>query len=131
MAAVDEGFAQVQFASSDQIVGEFLQHAFEHARLHPSLEPTEARRVRRVASRHVAPGRTGPKHPQDAVENIARISPRATATVVANLRLRQQLLDSSPLLIGQVHPDLRSQQGLPVDRRRIPIESPRLTLLGL
>lgn len=131
MAAVDEGFAQIQLASSDQVVSEFLQHAFEHTELHPGLKPTKARRVRRVASRHVGPRRSGPKHPQNPVENIARVSPRATTAVVANLWSRQQLLDSGPLLIGQVHPDLRSQPGFPVDRHPIPIEYRRLTLLDL
>jgi hypothetical protein len=109
VGAVDERLGQVELAACDQIVGERLQHLLQNAGLNPTLEATEARRVRRVPSRHVGPRSAGPEDPQNAVEHVAGITPRPSAAVVAHLRRWEKLLDCCPLLIGQVHFDLRSQ----------------------
>ena len=119
MSAVDESLAQVEFSSSDKIIGEGLQHVLQNAFFHPALEATKTGRVRRISIGHVSPWRAGSQDPEHAVEHVARIAPRSAATILANLRLRKKLLDCGPLLVGQVHLDLRSQTGSSVDRLRI------------
>jgi hypothetical protein len=114
--AVDECFAQVELASLDEVVCQCLQRALQHTVLHPTLVASEACRVRRIAIGHVGPRCASAQDPNDAVEHVARIAPRSTATVVTHFRLGQQRLDCGPLLVGEVHLDLRSQSGSAVDR---------------
>jgi len=123
MAAVDEGFAQVELAACDQVFGETLQHLFEHARRVPHLEAAKTRCVRWVTTRHVGPRCACAKHPENTVENIARVTPRSSASVFANLRNRKHRFNNRPLLIVQVHHDLRSEVPRAVDRRRIPLNA--------
>jgi hypothetical protein len=47
----------------------------------PPLEASVTRLVRRVAFRQVAPWSAGTQNPQEAVEDIPRISPRSITTV--------------------------------------------------
>jgi hypothetical protein len=110
MRAVDECFAQVELASLDEVVCQSLQSALQHAVLHPTLVAPEACRVRRIPVGHVGPRRASAQDPKNAVEHVAWIAPRSAATILSNFRLRQQRLDCGPLLIGQVHLDLRSQR---------------------
>ena len=109
MGAINECLAQIESAARNKVIAQCLQNPLQNAVLDPSLEAAKARRVRRVTSRHVRPRRARSMDPQDAVEYIARVAPRATAPVLAHLGFRQQWLDDGPLLIGQVHLDLRSQ----------------------
>jgi hypothetical protein len=109
MGAVDERFAEVQPSSGDEVVGQRLQRVLQYAVLAPALKATEARCVGWVAVGHVGPRGARAKHPQDAVEHIAWVTPRTTATVLANLRLGKKRFDCSPLFVGEIHHDLRSQ----------------------
>ena len=59
--------------------------------------------VGRVAFGEILPGCSGAKYPEDAVEDIARISPRP-APPILSLRWRwDQWLQYLPLLFGEVH----------------------------
>jgi len=131
VGAVDECFAEVELAALDQVVGEPLQRILQDAFIDPSLEPTKARSVRRIPLRHVGPGSAGAQDPENAVEHVARVAPRSTATVFANDWLRQQRLDCGPLLVGEVHLDLRSRTRSSVDRGQISLNSRAVTKAGL
>lgn len=106
MAAVDERFGEVDLPARMKISCDRGEDLVEHALALPLLKPTEARRVRRVATRHVRPRRTGAKHPEDPVQNVARIAPRSTALFSRSLPLwpRHELPNRLPLLVLQVHP---------------------------
>jgi hypothetical protein len=119
VSAVDEGFAQVELASRDEIVGERLQNLVQSLRFAPILKATVACRRRRISVRQIGPRRTSAQHPENAVEHVAWITPRTTATVIANLWLGKKRLDCSPLLVGQIHRDFRSRSGSVVDRCEI------------
>ena len=119
MGAVDEGFAQIEFAAGNQVMGERLQDFVKRLGLAPSLEPTMARRRRWVAVRKVGPRCARSQDPQNAIEYVAWIAPGTPAPVFADLRLGKKRLDCSPLLIGQIHRDFRSQPRSEVDRREI------------
>ena len=81
-----------------------------------------AGRVRWVPRRHVCPRCSGPKHPEDAVQDVARVAPRPTALPRRSLQLGAgyEVANRLPLLVGQVHPPLqnRSQAGLTVPPRK-------------
>jgi len=115
VGSIDEGFGEIKLPALNEVVGKCLQDVLEHAVLHPALEAPKASRVRWIPIRHVGPWCARPQDPEDAVEHIARISPRSTASVFAYLRLGKKLFDCCPLPIGEVHLDLRSQTGLEVD----------------
>ena len=61
---------------------------------------------RRVPIGHVLPGRAGAEHPQDAVQHVAGVPPRATASVGANVRLRNQRFENGPLRVLEIHGSL-------------------------
>lgn len=86
-----------------QIAGERLQHASERAVVHPLLKASMTRLIRRIARRQVLPGRTRAEHPQDAVEDIARIAPGTAAPVAPQPRLREERFENRPLRVSQVH----------------------------
>jgi hypothetical protein len=109
VSAVDERLAQVELASRDEIIGERLQHFVQSLRFAPILKATVACRRRRIAVRQVGPRSSSAQHPQNAVEYVAWVTPRTTATVIANLWLGKKRLDCSPLLVGQIHRDFRSR----------------------
>ena len=117
MGAIDERFGQVELAALDEVVGECLQYLLQHPVIHPTLEAPKTRRVRWISVRHVGPRRAGPQDPQNSVEHIAWISPWSPASVFTHLWLRKKLFDCRPLLIGEVHLDLRSQTVREVDPR--------------
>src|SRR5438093_12851003 len=54
----------------------------------------------------VRPGGAGAQHPQDAVQHLARVPPRATATVGAAMRLGDQRLENLPLVVLEIHGSL-------------------------
>jgi hypothetical protein len=121
VGAVNERLGEVEFPTLDEIVGECLQDALQHFVLDPALESSEACRIRRIPARHVCPRGAGPKDPQNAVEYIARISPWASAAVFTYLRDGEKMFDCCPLLISEVHLDLRSQSCGAVDLSEKPI----------
>jgi hypothetical protein len=119
VCAVDERLAEIQASARYKIIRESLQYVLQHAVFAPALKAAEAGRVRGVARRHVGPRSAGAKHPEDAVEHVARVAPWTTATVVSNLGLGKKRLDRGPLLVPQIHRDFRSQLRSSVDRRQI------------
>ncbi len=67
-----------------QILRQGVKHPFDRAVAAPPLKPAMARLVGRVSlTRKVFPARSAAKDPQNAVQDISRISPRAPATVLA------------------------------------------------
>jgi hypothetical protein len=115
VGAVDEGLAEVELAAFDEVVREPLEHVFQRSAFHPTLEASEARGVRRIPVGHVCPWSSGAEDPEHAVENISRIAPWSSATILSNRKSRKKRLKCCPLLIGQVHRDFRSQPRSAVD----------------
>ena len=116
MGPVDESFRQVQLSATTQVLGERSKDLFESAVADPTLKPTVAGLVRRVATRQVLPRRTRAKHPEHAVQDVTRIAVRPTTDTLADrLFLREKRLDQSPLLFGEVHIKVRSEIDPPVD----------------
>lgn len=116
MGPVDESFRQVQLSATTQVLGERSKDLFESAVADPTLKPTVAGLVRRVAPWQVRPRRTRAKDPEHTIEDISRIAVRTTTSVlVERLFLREKRLDQSPLLFGEVHIKVRSDFDPPVD----------------
>lgn len=65
--------------------------------------PSVASREGRIPVGHVAPARPCAEDPEDPVQHLPDIAPRASAPIGANLRLRNQRFDERPLFVGQVH----------------------------
>lgn len=107
MAAVDERLGEVDLAALVQVTSERGEDPIENSFALPLLETLEARRVRRIPTRHVGPRCAGPQHPEDPVKNVARISPRTPALLRCAFVLgsRHELLDRVPLLVCQIHPE--------------------------
>jgi hypothetical protein len=129
VGAIDVRFGQVQLAALSQIMSEAEQRAVKHAILDPLLKPPVTRLVGRIASRHIGPGRSGSQDPENAVDHVAWIAPRAAAFFARRLHLfgREILRDRVPLIVGEVHRNRRSENVSAVDRCRKPIESRELT----
>jgi hypothetical protein len=115
VGAIYEGLREVELAAFDEVVRKCLQDTLQHFVFDPALESSKAGRVRRIPAGHVCPRRAGPKNPQDAIEYIARIAPWASATVFAHFRNGEKRFNCCPLLIREVHLDLRSQSRGSVD----------------
>jgi len=87
---VDESFCQVQLSATTQVLGERSKDLFESAVADPTLKPTVAGLVRRVAPWQVRPRRTRAKDPEHAIEDVSRIAVRPTTPVlVERLFLRK------------------------------------------
>lgn len=85
-------------------MGERVEHAFERAVPTPLLEPAMAGLVGRISiPREILPAGSAAKHPQDAVQHVARIPPRTPAPVPPALRLPDQRSHERPLFFRQVH----------------------------
>ncbi len=69
----------------------------------PLLKSAVAGLVGRVPWGQVLPRSSGTEYPQDAVENVPRITPRAASPIGAHLRFRNERFDEFPLLFGEVH----------------------------
>jgi hypothetical protein len=80
-----------------------------------------AGRRRGISVRNVLPWSAGAQHPENPVQHFAGVSPRATATIGAKMRLRNQRLEDVPLrvleihgsLLGTVHDAVREQLNSP------------------
>jgi hypothetical protein len=103
VGAIDEGLRQIDLTAVAQIFGESFYKLPEHARLDPLLHPAVNRLIRRVLARKRFPRCSGPKDPEHSVENVASFDARATFPVFANGWLRNQSLDNTPLLVGELH----------------------------
>jgi hypothetical protein len=120
VGAVDKGLCEIEFAARFQILGELVEHSLEYALANPLLKTPMAGLVRRVARRHVGPRCPGAQDPEDAIEHIAGIAPRATPVWPRDggFLVGDGAANRVPLRIGQVHPDRRSQTRSAVDRLR-------------
>ena len=116
MGPVDESLSQVQLSATTQVLGERSKDLFESAVADPTLKPTVAGLVRRVAPWQVRPRRTRAKDPEHAIKDVSRIAVRTTTPIlVERLFLRENRLDQSPLLFSDVHIKVRSEIDPPVD----------------
>jgi hypothetical protein len=59
--------------------------------------------VGRVAFRKILPGSARTHYPEDAVQNVARISPGPASAIVSSRWIRDKRLQYFPLLVGEVH----------------------------
>ena len=59
--------------------------------------------VRRVAFGQVLPGRTRAQYPEDAVQDVARISPGPASSIFSSRWVRDKGLQHFPLLVGEIH----------------------------
>jgi len=113
---VDESFRKVQLSSTTQVLSERSKDLFDSAVADPALKPTVAGLVRRVAPWQVPPRGTRAKDPEHAIKDVSRIAVRTTTPIlVERLFLRENRLDQSPLLFGEVHIKVRSEFDPPVD----------------
>lgn len=81
--------------------------------------------IRRIAVRQVVPGRACSEDPQYRFEDRPRRHLRTPATIGATFRYGEMRLDQCPLLVGEVHRQLRSQVGPSVDQARESDRNPR------
>lgn len=105
MGAVDERFGQVELPSLMEISRYRAEDSIEHAFAFPLLKASMTRLVGRVPAWQVGPRRAGTQDPEDAVENVTRISPRPSPSRRRSLSFRagNERLDRIPLLVRQVH----------------------------
>jgi len=116
VGAVDECLGQVELAAFLQVLGERSQHFLERPLAHPALESPMACLIRRIATRQVLPRRASPEDPKHAVHDVARIAEgSATPIVDRGLFVGQQRANELPLLVGEVHIQVRSENDPPVD----------------
>src|SRR4029434_7979519 len=79
-APVDKRFPQIQIAFGEELLGEGLEDAPQHARADPLLKPAVACLIRRIPVWQVGPRSAGPQDPQNAIEHGTGLSPRAPST---------------------------------------------------
>ena len=81
--------------------------------------------VRRIASRQVRPGGAGAKHPEHAIQNVARVTPWTTSLGACPQALwsREGGTDGLPLLLSEIHHNGRSRVAI---CRRSPAECDRI-----
>lgn len=91
---------------------EAFEDAAERAAADPELKAPMTGLVRRVAWRQVVPRSSGPHDPEDAVEDIAGIAPRAPAPIPTHLRSGKPGRDQSPLPLSEVHRHLLGEEGV-------------------
>jgi hypothetical protein len=103
MGAIDEGLGQIDLAAIAKVLGERLEDLHEHSFVHPLLHAAVAGLVRRVFGGKRFPRRTRPQNPQHSVEDATRLDARASLAVLSRLPDRDQRLDNTPLLIGELH----------------------------
>jgi hypothetical protein len=86
-----------------EILGQRFQHGAERAALNPALKAPMARLIRRIAVGQVFPRRARAQDPEDPIEHVAGIAPRAAAPIATQTGLRQEWRENRPLRVGQVH----------------------------
>jgi hypothetical protein len=59
--------------------------------------------IGRVAFREIHPGCSGAHYPEDAVENIAWVSPGSASAIFSLRGIWDEWLQYFPLLVGEVH----------------------------
>jgi hypothetical protein len=116
VGAVDESLGQVQLSSTTQVLSQRPKDLFQSAVPDPALEPTMAGLVGRVASWQIHPRRSSTEDPQNSVQDVARVAVRPTPhALLDRLFLRENRGYEGPLLLGEVHIQVRSEFDPPVD----------------
>jgi hypothetical protein len=117
MGAVDVRLGEVQLAATAQVLGQAAQQALEGAVTSPLLKAAVAGRGRWIPPRKIGPRRTGAKDPENGIQHVSRIAPGPTALGAGPhpLRTGEEPANDLPLLVGDVHPNGRSQPRSPVD----------------
>src|SRR5882672_5439710 len=103
VTSAGEALAQVELAATSEVLRQRREDAVEDAGARPLLVSPVAGRWRRIPFGHVAPVRSGAQDPQDPVQHLAVVAPRAAAPIGANLRLGDQRLDDRPLSVREIH----------------------------
>ncbi len=98
--AVDEALAEVDLAALSQVPRQRFKHYPERAVARPLLEPAVAGLVRREAVWQVLPARAASEYPEDAVDDLAGVSPRPAALVFAARRVGYQRGQHGPLFVS-------------------------------
>jgi hypothetical protein len=93
----------------------------EHAVLNPALKPTVASLVGRIPWRKIGPRSARSQHPEHAVQHLAGAAVGAAALRrrLAPLVFGEVRLEDFPLLVGEVHPQGRSENRSAVDPHRL------------
>ena len=99
---VDEGLTQINFAAVAEVFSETLQQPIKAAAALPLLKAPVARLVGRIARREIVPRRAGPQHPEDAVQDRARVAEWPPTTVGTTARMEERF-EHRPLSVGEVH----------------------------
>ena len=99
---VDEALTEIDFAAVAEVFREALQQAVEAPGSLPELKTAMTGLIRRIAPRQIVPGGAGAQHPQHAVEDGARIAPRAPASIGPSARTKGRF-EHGPLGVGEVH----------------------------
>ena len=86
-----------------QVGRERLQGPTQGPGAHPALKAPMTRLIGRIPVGQVLPRRPGPQDPQNAVQHVARIAPRAAATIPPDAGPWQQWFEDGPLRVSQVH----------------------------
>ena len=69
----------------------------------PLLKSSVTSLIGRMPTRKIFPGGSRAENPQDAVQDIAWITPGPTPAIRSLLWLRKKRLDELPLFFGEVH----------------------------
>jgi hypothetical protein len=99
---VDGSFAQIQFPSMHQILGQHLQNDLEATIFLPLLKSPVAGLIGRITVGQVVPGRSGTQDPQHPIQNGACV-PWWPALPIRTPWFHEHALEYLPLGIGQIH----------------------------
>jgi hypothetical protein len=94
---INEGLGEVVSPGGGEFARQGVQHPRERTAPGPALKATMTRLIGRVPIGQVLPRRAGAHHPEDAVEDVARIAPRAPPTIGTPARLRHYRGEARPL----------------------------------
>jgi hypothetical protein len=86
-----------------EVFGQSFEHFAQNPLLDPLLKATVRGLVGRVAFGKVLPGRPGAQYPEDAVQDIAWVSPGPASSVFSSRWLWDKKLQYFPLLVCEVH----------------------------
>jgi hypothetical protein len=99
---IDEGLTEIDLAAIAEIFCKALQEPIETAAALPLLKAPVTGLIGGIAPRQVMPRRPGAQHPEHAVEDRARIRPRAAASIGAPPGTERRF-EHGPLGVGEVH----------------------------
>lgn len=91
-----------------------VERAVEHPGADPRLIAAVAGLVRGIAPRQILPGSTGLEDPEDPVQHIARVAPRAAAPIRPPARSGEERFEHGPLIVGEVHESTPGPRALTV-----------------